>query len=536
VEALFAGLPLLLFATLLLGARWSAAAAGSAGAACAALVAVFAFGHGRADASGAGEGLVIALLGPLAEAAFSALTILWIIFAALAIHSYQSAAGAVAVLGRWLGSFGSDPRVTALFVAWFFALFLEGAAGFGTPVAMAAPLLIGLGFAPLRALFLVLVGHAVGVSFGAVGTPMLPLLAAAAHDPRTLSLAIALLHVLPATLLVAWLFHAAFDGPSKAALSRSFVWVGVASMFFLLPHVALAGLAGPELPTLGAALGGMLAFAGFARWMQRRDAVARIGAGVAGTPLPLDVRSAADSNAAAQERPSMRALVLAASPYLLVIALILPTRLFAPLRELLRGAALEWSIAGSHGGSVAPLYHPGTLLLAGLLLAAVLHGRHGVAMLLPALRDAGGRLPRVALALFSVLLMARLMVHGGMIDALATAAASSLGEAWPMAIAATGALGSFITGSATASNILFAEFQQSAALAAGVSPLLAAAGQGVGAAIGNIIAPHNIVVGAAAVGIIGSEGRVLWRTLPLCGAYVAVVGVLLMLLVASGAG
>jgi lactate permease len=519
VATLLAALPILLFAALLLGARWSAAAAGLLGAACAAVVAVFAFDHGSSDVAGDGH-MALALLGPLAEAAFSALTILWIIYAALSIHAYQSAAGAVAVLGRWLGSFGTDPRVTALFVAWFFASFLEGAAGFGTPVAMAAPLLIGLGFAPLRALLLVLVGHAAGVSFGAIGTPMLPLLANAAHDPRTLSMTIALLHVLPASLLVAWIFHVADERGRWDSPTHALTWIAAAALLFLLPWVALAGLVGPELPTLGAALCGMLAFAVFARWKQRRQAdLQTIAPEVAGPSTPVGTPAV-----------PLRTLLTAASPYLMVIALILPTRLLASLGDLLRGVTLEWSLAGGHGGSIAPLYHPGTLLLVGLLLATLLHGRPGVAKLLPALRAAGARLPRVALALFSVLLMARLMVNAGMIDALATAAATGLGGAWPLAIAATGALGSFITGSATASNILFADFQQSAAAAADISPLLAAAGQGVGAAIGNIIAPHNIVVGAAAVGIIGAEGRVLGRTFPICAAYVAVVGLLLMVL------
>jgi lactate permease len=502
MATLLALLPILLFAALLLGARWSAANAGLVGAACAMLVAVFGFGHGS-DAAG----LPAALLGPLAEAGFSALTILWIIFAALTIHEYQNRVGAVVVLGRWLGSFGRDPRLTALFVAWFFALFLEGAAGFGTPVAMAAPLLIGLGFPPLQALLLVLVGHAVGVSFGAVGTPMLPLLAAATHDPRSLSLAIVLLHAIPGAWLAAWVFRNAGratvgDGHAQGHGAR---WVIAAVLMFFIPFAVLAWQIGPELPTLGGALLGMLAFAWFARRTQR-------GSGVDG----------------ATDAPEARAVLTATAPYLVVIALILLTRLLAPLREWLTAASVDWSLPGGYGGGVAPLHHPGTLLLLGVLLAAMAGGarRRDV---LPAVRQAAARLPRVALALFAVLMMARLMVHAGMIDQLATAAAGSLGTGWLAAAPATGALGSFITGSATASNILFAEFQQATAEAAGLPPLLAAAGQGVGAAIGNIIAPHNIVVGAAAVGIIGAEGLVLRRTLPICAAYVVVAGVLLLL-------
>lgn len=79
----------------------------------------------------------------------------------------------------------------------------------------------------------------------------------------------------------------------------------------------------------------------------------------------------------------------------------------------------------------------------------------------------------------------------------------------------------------TGSNVLFAEFQVAAAAATGLPPALTLAGQGMGAAIGNVIAPHNIVAGAATVGLIGSEGKVLRQTLPVCLAYVAAGGALL---------
>jgi lactate permease len=93
-----------------------------------------------------------------------------------------------------------------------------------------------------------------------------------------------------------------------------------------------------------------------------------------------------------------------------------------------------------------------------------------------------------------------------------------------------GALGSFVAGSATASNVLFAGFQVAAAEAVGLAPMMALAGQGFGAAIGNVIAPHNIVAGAATVGLIGREGDVLKRTLPLCLVYALLGGGLLLVL------
>ena len=139
-------------------------------------------------------------------------------------------------------------------------------------------------------------------------------------------------------------------------------------------------------------------------------------------------------------------------------------------------------------------------------------------------------MPPVLLALLAMLGLARLMVHAGMIEALAEAAEALRGGAWPLLAPATGALGTFVTGSATASNILLTDFQLATATALGLPALLLVAAQGFGAAVGNIICPHNIVAGGATVGLGGREsGEVLRRTLPACALYATLGGVLVFL-------
>ncbi|MBS3961195.1 MAG: L-lactate permease, partial [Sandarakinorhabdus sp.] len=480
------------------------AAAGAAAAVTATLTAIFGFGYGSGS-----EGLFLALAGPFLEAVFTALTILWIIFAALAIHEYQTRSGAIGLLGRWLAGAGKDPRIAALLVAWFFALFLEGAAGFGTPVALAAPILVGLGFPPVRAVSLALIGHSVGVSFGAIGTPMVPLVAASALEPRLLSGAIMALHAGLGWMMAAWIYRLAGTGSAGTGAAGSgrggmpLMWIGSAWAFFSVPAVAIAWLVGPELPTLGGALLGGMAFVALVRWKT--------------PPEP------------AAGRPAARDLLVSAAPYAVILLLVLLTRLVEPLQHWLQGLQIEWTLAGEFGGTVALLYHPGTMLFAGLVIAGALR-RGGLKQIGPAVRDAAARLPTVAAALVAVLLLAHLMVHAGMIDVLALGAAGALGGAWALAAPAAGALGTFVTGSATASNILLGSFQYSTALAAGVSPLLIMAAQGMGAAVGNIVAPHNIVAGAATVGLIGREGEVLKRTLPAFALYITVGGLLVFAL------
>jgi len=138
------------------------------------------------------------------------------------------------------------------------------------------------------------------------------------------------------------------------------------------------------------------------------------------------------------------------------------------------------------------------------------------------------RLVPVALALFAMLAIARLMVHAGMIEALA-ATATRTGRAWPLLAPSVGAIGSFITGSTTVSNILLTDLQQAAAADLGLPALALIAAQGFGAAIGNCAALHNIITGAASVGQQGREGDILRKTGPVCLGYLALGGILALM-------
>ncbi len=492
MAALAALLPILLVLGLMLGRRWAAGPAGLAGLAAALPVAVLGFGWGGGAA----------IAGVAAEAGFATLTILWIVFPALVLHEMQMAGGATRRLRDGLARLSDDPRLVALLIAWFFALFAEGAAGFGTPVALAAPLLVACGFEPARAVALALVGHAAGVAFGALGTPVLPLLAARWQDPLALATVLALLQAgLGWVLALAVHRMAAAEG---GVAGPGFALAAAAA--FLLPAAAIAHWIGPELPTLGGALAGGLVFA----LALRRGRPAAAGEG--------------------------RALAAAALPYMLLLALVLATRLVPPLNRALADLAFAWSLPGGFAGQVAPLLHPGTLLLAALLATALLRGA-GEAPLRAATLRAGAKLPAVLLALLAMLLLARLMVHAGLIAALAEAAARLIGPAWPLLAPAAGALGTFVTGSATASNILLAEFQAATAEALGLPVLLLLAAQGIGAAVGNVVCPHNIVAGAATVGLGGREsGAVLRRTLPPALAYLALAGGAVLGIAALAAG
>jgi lactate permease len=194
------------------------------------------------------------------------------------------------------------------------------------------------------------------------------------------------------------------------------------------------------------------------------------------------------------------------------------------VRENLESVVIAWTWLDDFGGSFLPLFHPGTILLVGLIAGAVVQdarlGKVGAA-----LGAATKRLVMVAVALFFMMSLARVMLHAGMINTLAEAAAATTGPAWPLIAPAIGVLGSFVTGSATASNVLFTNLQATTAAELGLPAGEMLAAQGVGAAVGNILSPLNVIAGAATVGLVGREGAIMRLTLPACVAGAVVVGV-----------
>lgn len=512
MHALLASIPIALVIVALAGLRWRAASAGLLGLATALVLGVGVFGLGTQTYPQLGPALAVG--GAMAEALFTTASILWIIFPALCIYELQQRSGAFDVIQSALSRLSEDPRILVLLVAWFFGLFMEGVAGFGTPVALAAPILVGLGFSPVRAVTLALIGHAAGVSFGAIGTPVLPLMAATDLSGVALARASALPHTVLGWMLVAVLF--VMSAPERPRL-RDWRWPALAGVSFFVPYFAVAALVGPELPTLGAALIGGTIFAVILR--SRTSARGRD-----------DVAQREDISTQRESTP-LRDVINAVLPYLVLLFLILASRLIPPLRSLLREASWHWTLMDAFSGKLEPLYHPGTLLFVGFLLGGALQGRTR-AELIAAMAGAAGRLTLVLVALAAMLGLSRILVHAGMTDALA-AAAAGIGAGWPLVAPFIGVLGAFITGSATSSNILFAEFQQATALTLSmpVTPLLGA--QNFGAAIGNIISPHNIIAGAATVGLAsGREGEVMRATLLLCLGYAAAGGVVTALLIA----
>jgi lactate permease len=508
LHTFLAGLPILTILVLMVGLRWRAASAGTIGLLITFAIAWLAFGYGTRVLPELG--VTVATAGALLEAAFITLTVLWIIFPALCIHQLQLRTGAIDELRFAMGRLSHDPRITALLVGWFFALFMEGAAGFGTAVALAAPFLVSAGFKRVEAVSMALIGHSVGVSFGAVGTPILPQLAVTQFGAVELSAATGIYHT-----LVGWLIPLMAVALVQAGLPQEkrpdgilWSWTLFAAALFFAPYYLIANFIGPELPTLGGALFGVLAF----------------------TAALLVYRKRAHATVSQVRSPSALALPQAAAPYLILVGLVLLTRLVPALRNSLTAVTLHWQFE-VFSGSMQVLYHPGTMLFLSLLAGAVWQ-RASLYDFVGALRNALRQVLPVTLALLTMLSISRLLVHAGMIETLASSAAATLGLWWPLFAPFVGTLGTFVTGSATASNILFTEFQHETAERLGLSALALLGAQGFGAAVGNIICPHNIIAAGATVELSGREGEILRRTAAVALFYTVVGGFLALLVFA----
>src|SRR5262245_16244024 len=269
MAALIATAPLALIIFLMAVLRWSAANAGPVGLVATVVGAIGFFGFGtRIQVE---QGIAGALIGTGAEAAFSAVDILWIILPALSLYELQRHSGAIDAIRTGLMSLSAARTLLAVIIAWFFALFIEGAAGFGTPIALAAPLLVSLGFTPVVAVALLLIGHVAGNSFGALGTPILAQADVSGISGDKIAPPTAFLHASLAPVLALLIVLIAGSGRFQA---KYVAWAVVAAVCFLLPYLGLAAFVGPELPTIGAALAGGVAFAFILRRMQAQQAEA----------------------------------------------------------------------------------------------------------------------------------------------------------------------------------------------------------------------------------------------------------------------
>lgn len=470
-----------------------------------------------------------------------AFKILLIVFGALALLFTMRESGAIGAINRGFTSVSPDRRIQAIIVTWLFGSFIEGAAGFGTPAALTAPLLLSLGFPALAAVMVALIANSTAVSFGAVGTPTLigvgtslnlpyieeDLLAAGlgfAEFIRLTGFWTAMLHLLPGILvpLVMVAMMTRFFGEQRTFTEGLKIWPYAifAGLCFVVPYVLVARYLGPEFPSIIGGLLGMLILipatrAGFLvpekQWdFSSRNTWERNWTGNINMDSPTD--------------PAGISLPKAWLPYALIGLLLIVTRVrFLPFGSWLQSASLE--LTDLFGTDVHLdfdlFYNPGLFpfMLVALICIPLFRMRHR--QVTQAWTEAFERIKGPAIALFFAVPMVRLMMQSGnnpqelpgMPIAMAQYMAGLANQSWPLFSPFVGALGSFMAGSNAVSNMLFSLFQYTMAEQTGMSRIMIVSLQNFGGAIGNMLGVHNIIAACATVGLVGVEGILLKRNL-----------------------
>ena len=441
-------------------------------------------------------------------AAFGLFPIGWVVFTAILLFRITQVTGKFEIVKHSIGSFSSDRRMQALLVAFAFGAFIEGAAGFGTPVAVAAAMLAGMGFSPFWAACLCLLANTAPVAFGSIGTPILTLAATTGLPLDQLSSAVGRICA-PVSLIVPAYLIGVMGG--RKALRGILPAAAVCGITFAGMQFLVSNYVGPQLTDIVSSLAAIGSLVVLSRVWKPRDSFQMDGE----TPA-----------APARRVYSLREILMAWVPYALLVVLVLVWGLDV-FKKYLNTVTLSfpWPALHNQIARVPPvvtvispypaiynwnwLAAPGTAcLLAAIGSALIL--RVSPAEFGKVLRATARQLALPELTMAAVLALAFLMNYSGATATLGLAFAST-GVLFPFFSAFLGWLGVFLTGSDTSANALFGGLQVVTATRLGLSPVLMAAANSSGGVMGKMISLQSIAIAAAAAGLPQQDEARLFR-------------------------
>jgi len=503
--------PIILILVLMVGLRWSAARAGGAGYLSALLIAVLFFGAGP-------ELLAYAHT----KALLLSLDVLMIIWAAFLLYRVADEAGAIRTIGRALPQLTADQGMQALIIGWVFASFLQGVGGFGVPVAVIAPILVGLGFTPLAAVIIPSVGHGWAVTFGSLASSFQALIAATGRT-----------------------------GEELAPMAALFLGLSAFGVGFLVAHAAGGRAAMRRLVVPVIVLGVIMAVVQYFTAIAGLWNVAAFLAGLVGLVVcfPLARRYKGLQSQSQEGSVSVRTVSIALSGYVILVTITLLVQVIPVVKELLGHVTLKvdfpevttglgliaqnaYVTAAGAGRTITVFRHAGAVLVYASILAFAIYAWAGLYKTGAVGRVLNGTLRRVmssSVSIASMVAMAVIMEHAGMTEVLARGLAEGAGQMFPLVAPWIGAIGAFMTGSNTNSNVVFGALQLRTAQLLGYQVALILAAQTAGAGLASVMAPTKIVVGASTAGMAGREGEVLRKLLGYVGLLVGFISILTML-------
>ncbi|MGO3701983.1 MAG: L-lactate permease [Candidatus Saccharimonadales bacterium] len=479
-----------------------------------------------------------ALVASVLQAIHRALTIALILLGAVTLLYTLQRTGAMERIKHGFHAISLDMRVQAVLVGFVFISLIEGASGFGTPAIVAAPLLMALGFRPIVAASLALLGDTVAVTFGAVGTPLIvglenlpqystDLVWQVGAQVTIFDLVIGVVvPMLLVTLLVVG-FRRKGERPQWRYVWEMAPWVMLVSCTYTFSAFAAVRLFGAEFTAIIGALVALIVAVATAR---------------KGILLPKTIwrHHAAEDVVAKEELAHKKAtmnIMKAWLPYGVVVVLLLLTRAVEPVKDFTTTVLnISWtSILGydTINSTWQLLYSPGMILLVAASIAALVQ-RRSIMPMFGAMRQSVGVVTGALLALVPTLMMVQIFSNSGNNTAelasmpvfIGESFAAVFGSVWVVAAPLLGAIGAFIAGSSTVSALTLAVVQDSAALSVGLPQQIVLALHMIGAAAGNVVAIHNVVAAAAVVGLVHREGLIMRHVFSSVVVYLAVAALL----------
>lgn len=508
-------LPILILAFLLVQLRWTAQQAGAAGIFIAALIAYFIFRTPLETLAVAG-----------AKGVWDAVFILLVIWPALFLYQIMNQAGGYDALRQGITRMSRNELFVIVALGWVFASFLQGIDGFGTPIAVVAPLLVAFGVRPVYAVAIPIIAHIWAKFFGTLGVGWLATLQVVdLSEAATLATAYqsGLLIIIQAILggfTIVWMYG------RWPAIRHAWPLVLIIAAIQGVGQTFVA-LVDPVLAAFIPATAAMLALYPLSRWPRYANPAVDI------VERPAMLESHLEDRA--DKTPPM-GIGMSFFPYILLTVLALGTSMIDPLKEALGvfrfgfpfpEVATGYGItkaAASPYSALAPLTHPGASLIVTCLATWIVYRARGYYVAWAATTKSKqkgvlwGLLESAVPAsvpILAFLIMAGLMNHSGQNEILALGI-SAVAPAYVFAFLSNGIgiIGAFTTSSSTSSNVLFSDLQVTLAKLKGLPDATILAAQSAGGAIGNAIAPANVVMGASTAGISGQEGAILRKTLP----------------------
>ncbi|HCS74939.1 MAG TPA: lactate permease [Clostridiales bacterium] len=457
--------------------------------------------------------------------------IILVIIAAIFTYNLSLKTGAMEIIKQMLTSVSADKRILILLVGWCFGGFLEGMAGFGTAIAIPASMLAGMGMNPIEACIVCMIANMFPTAFGSVGIPTVTLQAITGLHMLPLAFT-TVFQMVPFMILSPFLMVIAGGGGPKALKGVVGITL-VSGVSFVVPELIVSYFLGPELTVIVGSVVSLVCTFLMAKARKNKPipaeydmnnivsgAIAKnepeqsnVSGTIANTESEQSNASGAIANTeSGQSKPAAMKLSVALMPFILIfVFLLLTSKLVPPINSFLSSFKSTLQISSAHGAgkiSFAWINTPGVLIFIAAILGSIVQKANGK-MMREAFTGTMKQMSKTIITIMAVLAVAKIMTYSGMISDMAHLFVTLTGHYYPFVAPIIAAIGAFVTGSGTNTEVLLGTLQTAAAQQIHISQYWLAAANSLGAGIGKVISPQCIATAVAAVSLVGQDSKVL---------------------------